>query len=139
MLFDKKKKEIKWLENLAFLIGLCFLSYVALSVLYFHNLYENLIYITVFVILNLILLIVAPKIIPNNIVIESYQKGMHNFAGVINSVVSKISLSITYILGVGFVWIASRIFRKTFLDVSSDKKSYWVAKQKKSDNFEEMF
>jgi len=139
MLFSKKKKEIKWFENLAFLIGLFFMGYILLSIFYFHNFVQNLIYILIFVILNATILLIVPKIILENSVIESYQKGMHKFANLINNVVSKIALAITYIIGVGFVWAFSRILKKKFLDVSSDKKSYWIKKQKKSESFREMF
>lgn len=62
---------------------------------------------------------------------------MKIFTHLRNAIISAINtvlLSIVYFLGIGFVSIIAKIFRKKFLDLTVDKakKTYWNDVEKKS-------
>ena len=70
---------------------------------------------------------------------EGMKKGAHLFGEKFSQALGWVTLSITYVIGVGFVWLISRIFRKRFIEIKAVKKqSYWIEK-KEMGNEEEMF
>lgn len=59
---------------------------------------------------------------------KGFKQGMQNFGKNITIIVNSVLLSLVYIVGVGFVFVFSRIFGKNFLDIKLNKKrqTYWT-------------
>ncbi len=66
-------------------------------------------------------------------------EGSKMFAEKVSVVVSFIALTATYFIGVGVVFLFSRLVGKRFMEIKAKKKpSYWIEK-KESGKIEEMF
>ena len=68
--------------------------------------------------------------------LRGFKSGFQNFSHSIGYAVSTVVLTLTYILGVGIVFIASKIARKKFLPVEK-KESYWFERNLGKQTIEE--
>lgn len=66
------------------------------------------------------------------------RKGINNFFRDINFLIVLISLSLSYVVGVGITFILAKIFRKSFLGLSK-KEDYWEPLNLKENKMEEYY
>lgn len=72
---------------------------------------------------------------------SAFKEGQKKFGEDIGMIVNSLLLTIVYILGVGATYIVAKLVRKSFLEVSQNKKaaSYWedlnLAKKKKEEYY----
>lgn len=76
--------------------------------------------------------------------IKGFKKGFRNFGENFTAIINSVLLSIVYFIGVGPVAVLSKIFRKRYLELKTDKnaKSYWKElnlKKKPMDSYYRQF
>ena len=123
---------------LGFLLSILLLVFVIFSLLT-GTLHENLFAILGFLIFNLCLSLIFPKILPQNKFFLSVKEGTKLFGKLFNKIILGIVLFFVYILGVGLVWLLSRIVRKKFLALKNNINSCWINTKNKKYDFKEMF
>ena len=56
---------------------------------------------------------------------DGFKEGFKEFSHIIINIVNFVLLTMVYIFGIGLVAIFSRISKKKFLNLKSNKSSYW--------------
>ncbi len=145
MLFDKKPvgKLFKFGKAFSFYTMLAFLTGVLYLIVFGHGFLEENIWSFAIVFAVMILINVAfpriLKMIKRNSLSDGMFEGSKEFAEKVSVVITWITLTATYFIGVGLVFIFSRLAGKKFIEIKTKKKaSYWIEK-KESGKIEEMF
>ena len=118
-----------------------FLMALSLFVLIFYSLASQTLFENAFYIIALLgfnLLVLALSRLTKSSLVNGVQEGIKAFGQTVSKIVVGFSLVLVYVLGVGPVWLLSRLTSKRFIDLNPDKASTWIRNEKKSD-LEEMF
>ncbi|MAG22027.1 MAG: hypothetical protein CL943_01800 [Candidatus Diapherotrites archaeon] len=145
MLFETKPKGILFKAGKTFSFVLMLGFFLAVLYLIFFQygfLGENLLLFGAAILTLVIINVVFPRVldaIKKNELSEGMKHGAELFAEKFSHAISVATLSITYIIGVGLVFVVSRIFGKRFMEITPAKKqSYWLDK-KEMGKSDEMF
>lgn len=133
-------------KRFSFILGMSVFLFIMYNMIFNREfIYQNLLVFAGILISVFIINFVWPRFLEKIGVYDfsaGQKEGMHLFGKTVNYVIVGIGTFIAYVLGVGFVFIISRIFRKEFVVIcKSDKKSYWIRNKIKNDKnyFTNMF
>ncbi len=99
---------------------------------------ENLLVFGLAFLVLVVVNVVFPRVIKTGFG-RGMRLGAKEFAEKFSLAIAYIGLTITYFIGVGFVWFVSRIAGKRFMEIQPAKKeSYWIEKKGLGSD-EEMF
>lgn len=144
MLFEKKPKGKLFLvgKTLSFCLALGLFAAMLGLILFNREWLKENIFLAGGTILGIIIITVvfprAIELLKKNALSEGMKAGSLLFAEKINRAITWVLLSITYILGVGIVFLLSRIFKKRFLQLKPKGNTFWIDK-KKAGKDEDMF
>jgi len=145
MLFDKKPvgKLFKFGKAFSFYTMLAFLTGVLYLIVFQHEfLPANVLSFAIVFAAMILINAVFPRIlkmVKKNSLSDGMLEGSKEFAEKVSVVVTWVTLTATYFVGVGSVFILSRLVGKRFMEIKTKKKSsYWIEK-KETGKIEEMF
>jgi len=145
MRFEKQKHGTLFLAGkwFSFCLMLGFFMAVFYLLVFGHGLLQqNLLLFGMAIAALVVVNVVFPRalgLVRKNELSNGMEQGSRDFAEKFSHAIGAIALSITYVLGVGTVFVLSRLFGKRFMEIrQKEKESYWVEK-KESGKSEEMF
>jgi hypothetical protein len=109
-----------------------------IATIFTHSIATNLRALLTYFLLNLILILGLPRLFPKNSFVQSVRTGFELFGRALNKIVITGALIIVYVVGVGLVWLVSRVARKQFLSTKATKTT-WHQHTTQQESFEEMF
>lgn len=118
-----------------------FIAALSLFILIFYSLASQTLMANTFPILGLVsinlLIVILSRLTKYRLLAEA-EGGLKLFGETISKIVVALTLILVYLIGVGPVWLISRLTGKRFVDLNLNKTTNWVRKEKSS-NLEEMF
>ena len=124
-------------NHIGILLAVGFFLFIIITILT-HAILTNLFALAIYLLLNIFLVLILPRVFPHNVFINSIKEGFEQFGRALNFVIVSTALVIVYFIGVGFVWVVSRIVGKTFLPIKATTTT-WRTPNKKQESFKEMF
>lgn len=71
--------------------------------------------------------------------LRGLKEGFHNFGLRVNSAVTFIVMVLVYFVGIGITALINKVGKKNLLDISMNKKSYWIRKEKENEDYRRIF
>jgi len=127
--FERKMVSPAFMAGKAFsfvLSSALFVSILYLLLLQNELLKANLLLVAEAFVAVLLINVVFPRVVKTGLG-EGMKKGSHLFAEKVSNAITWFGLSITYVLGIGSVFVISRIVGKRFFEIQpKNKTSYWI-------------